>query len=147
MLAMIPPSLAGIVTARQVPVAGLARPYRILAVFVALMPVLMLLSVMHARFDTDEYLAERGRLGPVVDTLGVLVLAGSAGGLALAAALAVDAPAAVAIGGVVAYVGALLFFRRRNDPFYLDTDEILPEQEPPDIDDYPEEIQREFREE
>lgn len=147
MLALIPVGLAGIVTARQVPVAGIAQPYRLLGVFVALMPVFVLLSTMHGRFGTDEYVATRGAAGVVLDGLAVLVLAGAAGGLTLAAALAVGAPVAVGVACLVAYVASLLFFRRRNDPFYLDGAELLDEEEPPDVEDYPEEVQREFREE
>jgi O-antigen/teichoic acid export membrane protein len=138
--------MAGIAVARSVPVGGVPRPYRLVAAIVALMPALVVLSTMHRRFDSERYLAARGWRGVLGDGAVVVVLSTTTGFGALTAALAVGAPFAVGAAALVAYVATVLFFRRRNNVFYMDRDEIAEGRELPDIEDYPEEVQEEILE-
>jgi hypothetical protein len=147
MMAVMIVGMVAIVVARSVSFAGLPEQYRVLGAFVALIPVLVLLSTMHGRFDTGAYVEDRGWAGAVGDVIVVLGLAAVGGGVALTGALATGLPVPIGIGAVVAYAAALLFFRTRNDRFYMDRDEVVPEQEIPSIDDYPEDVQEDLREE
>mgnify|MGYP000430478518 CR=1 FL=1 len=138
--------MVGIAVARTVPIGGLPRPYRLVGALVALMPALVVLSTMHRRFDSERYLAARGMRGVLGDGAVVVVLSTTTGFGALALALALDAPFAVGAAAIVAYIATVLYFRRRNDVFYMDRDEIAEGRELPDIEDYPEEVQEEILE-
>jgi len=139
--------MTGIAVARTVPLGGVPRPYRLVTALVALMPALVVLSTMHRRFDSERYLAARGTRGALGDGAVVLALSAVTGFGTLALALALGAPFAVGAAALVAYVATVLFFRRRNDVFYMDRGEIPEEQSLPDIEDYPEEVQEDILEE
>jgi hypothetical protein len=124
MLALTLAAILAVGVFRNNAVFGLSETYRLLIPIVLLMPALVLVSTMHPTFDTEAYLADRSWQGALSDGLGVLMLATAFGVAGTTAALAFSLPLPLAIGAVAAYIASVISFRRHNDAYYENHDEV-----------------------